>query len=524
MFKPALPALFALPLLLPTSAQDSQPAPETNAEAPAAASPEVPEITPLPEGVAARATDEDGSATLLTYDELDTVLVARHGIRPEGKDVLVRLLNTKVLKKLALDAGIEISSKAVDARIAELDAKLLADGYEGGLAAQLVRSDVDPAVFRDTLAVSLAIEELTRLALELPEGERPGNGQQEAWMAETMKARGGSFNTKPFPTEDDAIVGSSGDVVVTMGELKRHLREELPRAFVEQSATQLILEKRLRAEAGEVDAADWKVAIDLELERRRARHNAIPQNQGVSYEALLDAQGLSLEKIAQDPAVVVTALTSVLAWREEEKVAREAGSTETDPEKLRDAGRRILYEREQDKYDGYYGERLHILACLLRAVEVPNELVSRSIEEAHAYLGRLAPGIPDEEGFKLIVGKLSDDAGAKDTGGELGWFGRGDTRLPAEVRDAAFAAWDANPRAGVAGPVDVEGGVALLWVGPLEPAPAWERMSTAVQSETQARILNHAMPTGGIQIFRDPPLGLPGASEGPAPEAEPASE
>jgi len=524
MFKNAILLLIAVSPLLPAAAQDGQPvqapAPEVAVETAAAeVAPAAP--TPLPEGIAARALNDDGTATLITFAELDALLVARHGKRAEGQDVLARLLNMKVLHKLAADAGVEISSKQLDDRIAEINQKLLDQGYEGGLAAQLVASDISPEIFRSTFAVSLAMEELARLALGQPEGERPGPGQQEAWMKTMMEARGGSLNNDPFPTKETGIAATSGDVTVTMAEFYEHLRDELPRQFVEQSCTQMILEKRLRAKAGTIEDAEWQAAVDLEISRRRARHNANPETQGVSYEALLDAQGMGIAGIKKDPAVVVTALTSVLSWRDEVAAAKAAGSTATDVEELRNAGRRALYEEERELFDGYYGERLHLAACVLRSAEVPDEVVTRTTEEAHAYLGRLAPGIPDAEGFRLIVGKLSDDAGAKENGGELGWFGRGDERLPQNIRDAAFDYWAAKGKDGVAGPIDVVGGVAILWVGPLQPAPEWELLSQAVQSELQARTLSAAMPPAGIQIFRDPPLTLPNAPAAPeAPKAE----
>lgn len=465
-----------------------------------------PVIEPLPDGVAARALNPDGSYTNVMYDELDALLLARHGKRAEGQDVLTRLLNMTVLRKLADEAGVQISSTMVDARIAELDERLRAEGMAGGIAEALATSDIDPKVFRDTLAVSLAQEELARIALEIPAGKRPDEGAQRAWMDEVMAARTEELICDPFPTTPGSVVARSNEVEITLEPFLEHLRDELPRAFVEQTCAQMILMKRMRIEAGEIPDAVWKEALGLELGRRAERHAADPQMAGITYEQLLDAQGLSLEKISRDPAVVVTALTSVLSWREAEAAAKEAGATWETAEAQRDAGRRVLYEREKEVFDGYYGERLHLRACLLRAVEVPNELVPRSIEDAHSYLKRLAPGIPDEEGFQLIVGKISEDTGAKETGGELGWFGRADGRLPEVVRKLAFDYWAENGAPGVAGPIDVVGGVALFWVGPHEPAPEWPVLSQAVQSELQARILRRTMPEAGIQIFRDPPM------------------
>jgi hypothetical protein len=504
--------LFALVLALHPAVQEPTPAAPVDASlAPAdqapdeAAEPAAPELIPLGPNMAARAYEADGPSTEISFAELDPILLERHGVRPEGEDVLKRLLNSEILRSIAAEKGVTITDAMATARIVELDKLLLAQGMEGGLARQLVENDVDPDIFRESLVLSLMQEELVRLSLGLPKGERPGVGPQNAWMDTTLAARNTEYFNDPFPTNPSAPVAQSDEIVITMDAFQKRLRDELPRPFVEQAITQLVLQKRMQESAGKIEPAVWDAAIDLEIDRRRERHNANPTTQGVTYEQLLDAQGLSISALRSDPAVIATALTSVLAWREAEDKARAAGNTATG-EALRDAGRRLIYAEEQELFDNAFGEKLKLASCVLRSKEVPDEVVTRSTKEAMDYLKRLAPGIPDREGFELIVNQISEDVNAKQTKGELGWFGRGGSPMPQDILDLAFAYWESKGTPGVAGPIEIPGGVALFWVGPHRPAPEWAVMSQAVQTELQARCLNDAFPGAGLQIFRDPPV------------------
>ncbi|MDF1797927.1 MAG: hypothetical protein P1V81_02020 [Planctomycetota bacterium] len=489
-----LPLAFA-----PALAQVDEPAPEAPAaEAPAEA-PAVPTFEPLPEGIAARAGD-----VLVPMETLDELLLTRHGKRAEGLDVLNRLLTNAVLREVSAAKGVAISSEQLNARIALLDKRLRESGIEGGLASQLEVGDVNPDVFRETLALAMALEELTRLALGLPEGEEPTPGQQNTWMDELLKSRGIEAFMDPFPEDRSAVVATAGETVVTMEQFYERLRHELPRPMIEQACSQLVLLGTLRRMAGPVDEVEWKAAVDAELGARRAKHMADPEKQGISYEALLEAQGLSLAVMAQDPSVEVTALTIVIAKRQALEAAP-AELADAPIEERIDAGLRSLYEADKETYDGYFGERLFLRVCLQRASETPNELVSKTVEQSMAFFERLVPGIPDEEGFIAIVQQLADDPAMKKTGGELGWFGKGDERLPKNLRLLAFDHWATEGAPGVAGPIQVTGGVAILWVGAHQPAPEWAEMSRFVLREQQSGVLGDATPKAGIQIYLDPP-------------------
>ena len=97
--------LFALVLALHPAVQEPTPAAPVDASlAPAdqapdeAAEPAAPELIPLGPNMAARAYEADGPSTEISFAELDPILLERHGVRPEGEDVLKRMLNSEILR------------------------------------------------------------------------------------------------------------------------------------------------------------------------------------------------------------------------------------------------------------------------------------------------------------------------------------------------------------------------------------------------------------------------------------------
>ncbi len=455
-------------------------------------------LPPLAEGVAARGGDVE-----ITLAELDQLLLDRHGRRPEGIDILNRLLQRAVLVELAAAANIEIADETVVARMADLDQQLKAIN-EGGLAEQLIKGDINPDIFREMLKISMIQAELTRIALELEEGVEASSAQQDAWLEETLTKRGVTDSTDAFPTKNTDIVAQSGDAKITLGAFKERLHSEIGTKFVKQACTQLFFERVLMANAGAIDSDEWSKAVDKEIQRRRENHALDPQfaGTGISYEAKLEAQGLTVAAMAEDTSVRVTALTTVLARREAFAKAPEDLAAETTPEQRIAAGMRATYQAEQAFFDGYYGVRLPLRVCMLRAAPEANELVPRSVDQAMSYMEKLVPGITSEEKFVELVRKLSDEINTKKLDGNLGVYGRGDERLPRGMRSTAWEYFDEKQAPGVAGPIEVAGGVALIWVGEAVPAPNQEQLLKIVESELQRRILNDAMPETGLHVFR----------------------
>jgi peptidyl-prolyl cis-trans isomerase D len=114
------------------------------------------------------------------------------------------------------------------------------------------------------------------------------------------------------------------------------------------------------------------------------------------------------------------------------------GSAEVPAERVaeflekRDADARRLYDERKDVYD--VPEQVRARHVLVRvAKDAPPEAVAAAEAKARQALERLRAG----EAFETVAAELSDDAGSKASGGDLGFFRRGQMVGPFE--DAAFA-------------------------------------------------------------------------------------
>ena len=56
-------------------------------------------------------------------------------------------------------------------------------------------------------------------------------------------------------------------------------------------------------------------AIDAELDRRRAQFAADPQHQGLTYDQVMAATGIRLDRLRHDPAIVIAALSKLWVER-----------------------------------------------------------------------------------------------------------------------------------------------------------------------------------------------------------------
>jgi peptidyl-prolyl cis-trans isomerase D len=98
----------------------------------------------------------------------------------------------------------------------------------------------------------------------------------------------------------------------------------------------------------------------------------------------------------------------------------------------READARAIYEQRLETYD--VPEQVRARHILLRVESgAPAEAVEERRKQAEAIHARLAAG----EDFAELAGEISEDPGSKESGGDLGFFKRGQMVKPFE--DAAFA-------------------------------------------------------------------------------------
>jgi hypothetical protein len=439
-----------------------------------------------PEPVAARA----GDATL-SMAELEALLLDRHWLTQDGRDILRHLVQTRLIDKLGAEAGVAVAQREVNALWDKLDRDAKKSGVEGGMSAELVRTGMTAEEFREVLRLQILQQILTRRALGLAKDAYVSGDQMSVWIDAEFEKRGLVVLEPPW---SDGVVAACGDVSVTVGSFARLLAQHLPLDDVKKAAFHALLLRGIEARMPDLSAEARAAAIEGEIAQRRAGVAADPAYRGLSFEDLLKTQGMTLAGLRRDPAVLIAALAQLWVDRK------------YDADALRAA-----YEGERSFYDDRFGEALRLHALFLRAAKFRNKWNPRTFEEAEEELGKLKERLVDLPAFVEHARSLSEDPGTKESGGDLGWVTRGNDQVPPSVRAAAFtwieAGGDADRRIGASGvllgPVRLENGVVLAWLSARRDGPGWDDMRAHVHRELRARFLKSVLSEADVRTFRD---------------------
>jgi parvulin-like peptidyl-prolyl isomerase len=425
-----------------------------------------------------------GANVSISWAEFDALLVARYAMSEDGRAALKQLMRARLLDRLARESRLEVGPAEVDARWAQIDSEARAKGETGGLPAFLEAEKVDPLIFREFLRLAIVQETLARRALGLPEGRSVPPDQQEMWLDQVIEQRGTQM---PPPPWDDGVAARCGDLTLSVRDYTQFLRTQLAPELVRDACYQMLLARRVRERLPDLASEALDAAVEAEIARRQAEVAQDPKYKGLSYEQILSAQGMRLDTLRKDPAVITAALAQV--W-----VDRSHG----------EEGLREVYAKERAWFDGRFGEVREVRALFLRGAVLENKLNPRSIEEAERELMQLDARMAGLEDFEKLVLEHSEDAVSRDKQGLLGWLPRGDERVPAAIRDAAFS--DRGRPLGngrLVGPLRLTGGAALLWIGASRPAPGWEVMRVEVHRELRRRFLEECLPRETVVTYLD---------------------
>lgn len=426
----------------------------------------------------------------LTYEELDELLLLRHGVSPDGRAALRQLLELKLIDHLARVDGVRISNQELSRKWSAIDREVRDTGVKGGLDEYLEEQGVTPETFREVLRKGLLHEKLTRQALQLGPDDPLGPEQQKVWLTSVLSAR--PYVEYPHPWSI-GIVATSGELEVSCSEFAEHLRTMLGNEELIDACYQLLLIKHLRRRMPDLADSALDESIEQEVDRRRMLAEADPRFQGAKYEQLLQAKGLSIEGLRRDASTRVAALAYLWIDR-----THDADSL------------RVVYEAERELFDGLYGEGLDVYVLALNAARFKNDLNPRTFEEAEAELEELRGQMKGLDDFKRLAALHSEDPSTRDRGGRIGVVTRGAVNIPQPLRTAAFEALEQagnekrDELAGtILGPIRIQGAVTLLYLGKRRPAPSWEAMANYVHREMRRRFLEEVLPRASLATWLD---------------------
>lgn len=420
----------------------------------------------------------------LSWGDFDQLLLDRYALAPEGERGVLFLARNRVLDDLAAERGERITDAELAAALAEIEAQLANTG-QGSLDRTLAQTGLSRGTFEATLRRSLLQQRLARLALGIPAEREVTPQAQELWLDEQVGQRGVERFARPFPEQGLARVGP--DLWIEPAELAEVLRTLVPAEAQREALGQLLLLRALERRLAARPAEELQTAVEAEIAARRAEAGRDPSYQGVPFEDLLAARGRDLEGLRRDPAVRVAALAS--------HVVR----LEVPEERLES-----VYRSDQAGFDQRIGAAVRARVLLL-ACGGPEGSPLPSLEQARAEVAELRPRLVSESAFQALARERSDDLLSRARGGDLGFVTRGQDNVLAEVRAALFEAAERGQR-GLCGPLELSGGLALLWVGELRPTPPFASLREAIRSELERRLLESILPSGAIQTYVDPQL------------------
>jgi hypothetical protein len=424
--------------------------------------------------VVARAFD-----TSITWKDLDPVIRNRHVMAKDGRAALRHMMESRALEVMARENGIKVSEAQVDARWKELEGQIRTSGEKGGIGGYLKKAHLSEPEFRGYLKLSVVEETLTRRALGMDDKASLSGEQQQVWMDERLRER--SY-TELEPPWRDGLAAKCAGFSVGIDELVHALRQRLPEADVREDCYQLLLYRRMQKRLPDLAPSKIDEYVQKELDRRRAEATADPKYKGIPYEKILGAQGMTVESLAADPAVLVAALSR--AW--------------VDRAYPQEAMKR-LYADEREYFDGLYGEAVDAWMLFLRGAQFKNEFNPRTFTEADALLNQWRGRLHSLESFQALAKTESEDAPSKESGGSLGYVTTGNPRVPAEIRAEIGKALNSKPPydasgKNLIGPVRLPNGCVLLWLGARRPAPGWDGMAAQVHRELRKRFIDEVLP------------------------------
>ncbi len=425
--------------------------------------------------------------TTLSAAELEDVLALRRAAGEEGRGSLRHLAESRLLEKLGRENGLMFSEKDLEQRAAEFDRQIKASGDAEGLAGHLKRARLSRAEFLRYLALAQVHETLTRRALGLSDTAAVTPDQQRLWMEEELGKR--SFQAFAPPWKD-GIAARADDFTISSAEFLAYMRKHLPAEMLREDCYQLLLAKRMLARMPDVAPERLQRAYEEEIQRRRDEAGADPRNKGVGLDQILSAQGIQVARLAEDPAVRISALSKL--WVER---AYDAATLKR------------VYQDERELFDGHYGPAHEVTLLFLRAARLKNEFNPRTFEEAEAELRGLMVGVRTRQELQQLAKQRSEDADSRAAGGELGWVSPLSPKIPREIRALVTErlALPDGQAAGLAGPLRLSTGACLLWIGRRRPAPSWDVMSAYVKAELRRRFVEDVLPRSALSTVYEEP-------------------
>ena len=426
----------------------------------------------------------------VTFEELDELVLMRHAESKLGRETRLFLLKMRVIQAIGRELGVAPTQAEIQTMLDDIEKGVQQEGAARDIDEYLELQGVSKGEFLESLRMAVLQNKLARIGLGIPEGQPVTAEQQELWLSSAIQERG--LEEPPAPWSDGVVL-RNGDVVLTKDEFIPYLRDRLEPEERKQLLHDLLRVKRMKARMPDLDPAALDAAVQEEIQRRKVEVSQDPRYKGLSYEQLLQSQGVLIDSWPRDPNIVMAALSQLWVRR-----------------KYTAEGLREVYETERPYFDAQFGEALEAYVLFLNASERPNEFIPRTFSAAEKELAELAAGIEDFARFQQAVELVSQDRASRERKGYLGWVTRTGTSGPSPARAALFEALDSgrykptlpsDSTDRLVGPVRTDRGVLLLWIGQRRPKPSWNEMIVYVHKTLRQRFVDEAIEPAEVLTY-----------------------
>lgn len=334
------------------------------------------------------------------------------------------------------------------------------------------------------LSVQIAQERVVRKELGLAEDEKVGGDMLTLWLTEARERAEIETDPDKLPIGTAAKVNKKAIALIDLGFLLLRTSEDFERdRFIRQIVYLQTLESMARAKVLRITDTD----LDRAIEDRRVQAKKDPRLGGVPFEQLLKARGMTIESLRQLRVFRSQILLDKLA------------TIEFSDEKLRSE-----LEADREAVLAQVGPRRRIGAIFLRALEIPNEIIKRTFDDAMAHLQIVRARIV-KDGFATTASIESELGNSKRKGGDIGWHRKGSTELPTKVVHAAFA----MKMTDVSMPIQTKDGCYIITVLDREPMPAEQELIRKLRIVRSQALSEAILETAMVKIEGAELLDIP---------------
>lgn len=433
---------------------------------------------------------QDGKTVPVTRGQVATEMAFHLRRKDQGRSAAEHLVASTLVRRAARDQGLWPSEAEVETLRATLEQQLRAQGRD--LMQEPVVKNGGLAQLLEDLATQIAHEKLVRNQLGMTDQEAVSSEMLKLWLIEEKQRVAIIDDPDQLPAgtavridDDDVAIDALGDLLLRISGQNDQDR------FIRQVVALERLEALGRQWQTEVSPED----IEREFEVRTAMAERDPRYQGMSFEQLLQSQGITLDWLRQSRVFRTQLLQKkiVAKMHPRAKMLEEIG-----------ADRQAALDRA--------GPRRRLGIIFVRALREPNELVPRDFAAAKSHLETVRERLEDEA-FDYVARVESEDPRSKVQGGDLGWFQRLDKGLPDNVLASGFAL----ARGEVSEPLVGPDGAYLVKVLDAEPMPTDDELIVRLREQLAQEMTRDLLASARITRLDGTPMDPRAA---PAPNGE----